>query len=326
MYAVGMVFLLYGEDSFRARKTLIASRERFSSQRDASGLNVVTLRYGEADADCAMSELFASPFLAVRKLVVLEGFLSASSPEQERLKDALGRLPESTVAVFFEVAGPDALSRAPLFPFLKDQKYSVEHQPLSSLQAAAFLEKEASRIGASIGRAATAALLEAVGSDSGALANALDMLVAHAAAHGRSEIAAADVSCIASSPKEESVFAIVDAILSDDGARAGRAISDASAAGIAEPQLLALLLKQVKTLFLAFEAVRLGKDAAFLAASAGVHQYAAKKAIAAVRHHRKGGLDDYHRLLTDTERDFMTGSRDVYAKLLLAAAHSLPDK
>src|SRR5512142_2878911 len=100
-----MFFLLYGEDTYRSKKRLAAMRERFSATRDATGLNASVLRAKDADVDAVCEALFSSPFLAEKKLVILDGFLRSPAADQERIKDALARKPESTNAIFFEDVG-----------------------------------------------------------------------------------------------------------------------------------------------------------------------------------------------------------------------------
>src|SRR6188474_1509189 len=145
-----MYFLIHGEDGFRARKTLAAMREQFTAKRDATGLNTVVLRYPGADISDAAEAIFASPFLAEKKMVVLEGFLAASDADQKTLAEALARKPESTVAVFFENEGADAFKKAALYALLAGQKFSVECATLAGPQLLRFVIDECAAAGTAI--------------------------------------------------------------------------------------------------------------------------------------------------------------------------------
>src|SRR5688500_4228629 len=119
-----MRILLCGADTFRSRRKLSALRDRFKVARDAGGLNCLTFRAGTHGVEQAAEALCAVPFLAERKMVVLENYLQSRTQDQEQLAVLLDRIPESTVAVFFEDCSADAIVASPLYSPLRAEKYS----------------------------------------------------------------------------------------------------------------------------------------------------------------------------------------------------------
>ncbi len=73
-----MVIFLYGKDIFRSREHLKKMTAKFRADRDPQGYNVVRLdASAESESSRIMNEMLASPFLAERRLAVIESLLSS---------------------------------------------------------------------------------------------------------------------------------------------------------------------------------------------------------------------------------------------------------
>lgn len=305
-----MFFLVYGEDTFRSRRKLAALRERFSSTRDASGLNAVVLRAADAESDQVAGALFASPFLADRKLVILEGFLSAAKDDQERMKELLGRKPESTVAIFYEDEGAEALAKSPLLPLLAGQKFTEEFVALTPMAAERFVAEECATASVGIRPAASRVLVTSVGADAWLLHQEVAKLSAFAAATGAKEITEAMVRDMVPTAREESIFPFLDACTDGRCADAAKMLEDLLEAGVAELQVVSMLTKHYRTLVAVHDLVARGeRDKNAVARRLGIHPFPAGKAMNAVRNASAGALKKQYETLVEIERGFKTGTK-----------------
>lgn len=316
-----MFFLLYGEDTFRSRKKLAAMRERFSATRDASGLNALVLRAKEADADRVAEALFASPFLAERKLVVFEGFLSAPAALQEAVAGMLGRKPESTVAIFHEDGGPADFAKSALLPLLKDQKFTEEFAPLSGAQVEKVVIDECAAQGVAISPRTVRALLSVVGTDAWQLHEEIGKLCAYAKATKAAAIDEAMLAQLVTGVREESLFALVDACTEGRCGDASVLLERLLNAGTSELQVVAMLGKHYRTLIAVADLVERGeRDKDAVARRLGIHPFPASKAIAAVRRLSPASLRARYEELLEIERGVKTSAAKPIALLGLFLA------
>lgn len=316
-----MFFLLYGEDTFRSRKKLAAMRERFSATRDASGLNALVLRAKEADADRVAEALFASPFLAERKLVVFEGFLSAPAALQEAVAGMLGRKPESTVAIFHEDGGPADFAKSALLPLLKDQKFTEEFAPLSGAQVEKIVIDECAAQGVAISPRTVRALLSVVGTDAWQLHEEIGKLCAYAKATKAAAIDEAMLAQLVTGVREESLFALVDACTEGRCGDASVLLERLLNAGTSELQVVAMLGKHYRTLIAVADLVERGeRDKDAVARRLGIHPFPASKAIAAVRRLSPASLRARYEELLEIERGVKTSAAKPIALLGLFLA------
>jgi len=327
-----MYFLIYGEDNFRARKTLAAMRAKFSAVRDAGGMNMATFKAGEAGPDEVGAAVFASPFLADKKLVILEGFLSALPEDQQKLAEMMARKPASTSVIFFESAGAADLKKSPLFADLAGQKYSVECPELDARNVTAFIREECAAAGLGIEPRASQALLALVGFDSWRLHQELAKLCAYAAGSGKKAVSESMVADLVSGGQEESIFAFLDACTEGRQRQAVLALEGLFRSGVAELQIVSMLLRQFRLMISAHDFLsRGGRDAETLARKIGQHPFPVGKAMAVSRRFTFDFLRKRYRDLVAIDRSIKTGTAkpkvllDIFAARLSAAC-AVPEK
>ncbi len=303
-----MFFALYGDDTYRSRKKLAALRERFCATRDASGMNAQAVR-AEQGVDAAAEALFASPFLADRKLVVLEGFCALPAKEQERMREILGRKPESTNAIFFESESAETLAKSTLFSLIKAQKYSEQFSVFTGAEAERFAIEECAAKGVVLAPAAARALASS-GPDTWRLHQEIEKLCAHAAANGKSAIDEESVRLLSNESRDDSIFAFLDACMERRGADAGSLLERLLASGISELQLVAMLQKHFRTLLAVRDLIDRGeRDKFAIAKRLGIHSFSSGKAIAAARRHSPAAIRFCERELLEIERAAKSGGK-----------------
>lgn len=317
-----MYFLIYGEDGFRARKTLAAMREQFSTKRDASGLNSMILRYSDSDIDAAAEAVFASPFLAEKKMVVLEGFLGAGETDQKKLAEAVERKPDSTIVVFFEDGGSDDFKKSALFPLLAKQKFSVECASLAGPQLLRFVMDECVAAGLAIGPMAAQKLIGLVGTDTWQLHHESVKLCAYAAADGRKEVGEDDVALLVSGGHDDSIFAFLDACVEGRASAAATLLEELFLAGVAELQIVSMLIRQLRTIIAVQDLMASGeRDKAAIASKLGIHPYPTSKAMILSKKYRFEALKSHYKELVDIDRQLKTGGSKPKVLLDLFTVH-----
>ncbi len=316
-----MILLLYGDDTYRSRRKLAALRERFLVARDSSGINVAIFRENDATIDAVAEALFATPFLAEKKLVILEGFLRASTDDQKKIGDALSRKPESTVVIIYEDVGADALAKSPLFPTLAKEKFSEEFPALTPAAAERFVTEECAAAGAKIDQRVSRLLISLIGVDSWQLHEEAAKLAAYACAATKGTITEDVVRALVVAIREESIFAFLDACADGRSAVAVKMLENLLASGVAELQIIAMLTKHYRSAIAASDLIARGNpDATVLAKALGIHAFPAGKAFAFARKRSPEALRSSYERLIGMERAFKSGGPKPKVSLALFAA------
>ena len=283
-------------------------RARFKETRDPSGMNECVLRASQDGAEKVQEALFSSPFLAERKLVVLEGYLSAPKATQEEMVDMVQRKPDSTVVVFYDEASASTLAKSPLFGLLKDEEFTEEYPALDGRSAEQFVVQECDTAGMKIETRAVRSMVTMVGTDTWTLHQESMKVCAYAQATGAKMITQQIVEEMVNGERDESMFAYLDACTQGRSGQATTLLESLFEQGVAELQLVSMLGKQVRTMLGAKDLMERGvADKQVVASSLGVHPFPAGKAMAAARRASLRGLADLHDDLLETEHLLKTG-------------------
>ncbi len=314
-----MFFLLHGLDSYRSQKKLASLRAKFKADRDPSGLNEQVMRADRDSLEMVAEALHASPFLAERKLVVLEGFLGANKELQEKIADILVGKPDSTVAILYH---DDAASKASvLYKLLKDQKFTEEFCALDNNQLIGFIAAECAEVGVQIDVRACHELASAVGADSWALRQEAHKLCAYAQSHDKKMVTVPMVREMIETAVEDSVFAFLDACTQGRTRDAVNLLEKMVSAGTNELQILAMLHRQLRSMIGVKDLLQRGVgDKNEIARQLGIHPYPAGKAMTNVRNLPIDGLEKMLGELVEMERRFKTGQGKLKAEIGLFAA------
>jgi DNA polymerase-3 subunit delta len=148
-------------------------------------------------------------------------------------------------------------------------------------------------------------MIRFIGSDLWSMANEVDKLVLYAA--GR-PIEEADVKSVVSHAREESVFNLVDAVLEFRGGVAQETLQQLLRQGAAPVQLLAMIARQVRIIFLVKEMRARGKSRPEMQIKLGLtSDFLVRKAWEQSEKYSPARLRElYHRLL-ETDLSIKTG-------------------
>ena len=252
-----MLYVLSGEDDFSIRQELERIKKGLGD-REMLATNTTVLDGQRLALDHLQHACETVPFLAEKRLVVVEGLLERFEPGgrntpkkkgengqpqlRKEIAALLSRLPDFTVLVLLEgkLGGRNTLlkelagkAEVKNFPLLRDDRLRQ------------WIQQRVKGMGGSISARAVATLAGFVGSNLWLMANEIDKLVAYA--QGRT-IEETDVRELVSYAQEASVFAMVDAILESRVTLAARLLEQLLQQGAAPSYLLVMLARQVRIL------------------------------------------------------------------------------
>jgi DNA polymerase-3 subunit delta len=328
-HAPPVVYLLHGDDD-QAIDAFIsqiiaklgdpATAEMNTSRLGSKGLSLAALR-----AAC-----LTSPFLARRRLVILEGFLSSlssrkgkaseedpdesvespetSSTRKELLKEFLGFLVEIPISTAFVLVEKQILP--PSHPVLKwaaehpEQSFVREFIPPKGSALPAWILHRAQTEGGEFTPQAAQMLASVVGDDPRMLAQEIVKLLTHA---GFSRaVTPEDISALTPESVFTNILEMVDAIGNRDRTRALRllrkTVEQGNVGGV-----FAMVVRQFRLLLLAREALDSGIPAARLAAALEVHPFVAQKLAGQARNFNLLALENLYRRLRDTDEEVKSG-------------------
>lgn len=338
-----MIIYIYGGDTFRSRQYLKKTIEQFKKQRDPQGYNVVILDAKIEETGKILSEITAAPFLAEKRMVVLENALS--STDKDLLSELVERvkskdIPESNVIVFWqgEVFGKSGAAKE-LAGLLAKEKYAQEFKSLEVGELSAWIWKEVTVRGGKIGSHALVYLARHTGQDMWLLNTLLDQLLAYTTSPvilsaseeslgsdirdsstplrvGRNdnsrEITLSDVQLFLAEKEDDNIFSMVDAVVSGNKKVAFKLLDDQRKLGEDNTYLFSMILRQFRILIqlrdLFDREDKMTSDA--LATTLGLHPYVVKKSLPLVRQYPLAKLKNIYQHLLEIDIKTKTGQGD----------------
>jgi DNA polymerase-3 subunit delta len=305
-----MIIFLYGDDTFRSRRKLKELKDKFIREVDSSAMNIEVLdgsKLETADFEKAINTL---PFLAKKRLVVVEELLSKNRSQKVPLAvgEILARKDSPEVIIIFwesqgfggkdkKNKGKSAKTGGPLFINLAKEKYAYEFGMLDDAGVYNWAGKEIRDRGGKIQPAALRLLTEMVGNDLWRLNSEIDKLLAFAK---QTEIAPDNVLRLIQSKLEDDIFKLTDALGSRNKALALKLIADQLKSGTSPTELLSKFTWQFKNLLLIKDFVEKngsGYNPTRLGYQLGLHPFVIKKTINQVGHYAAADLKRIYRQL-----------------------------
>lgn len=209
-----MIIFIYGPDVYRSRQYLDKIIQKFKTERDPAGYNLVILNADVHGSNSVMTEILATPFLSERRMVVVKNMVQAKSVElrleiTKRIKKKT--LPDSTILVIWEDTDEfKAKDAKTFFALLREEKYQEHFPALKPNEAIAWLKQEASVAACELESLAASCMVEALGTDSLTLRQILNQLIAY---KKTGLIRQADVALFVEQGADDNIFTLVDAII-----------------------------------------------------------------------------------------------------------------
>ncbi len=314
-----MFYVLHGEDEFSRSEVLAKMKARMGDPAMAD-LNTTVLDGTKVSLSELMHACDAVPFLADRRLVIVEGLLTrleAGGKEQpawkkeylEALTAYLERLPETTRLVFLE-----SKSLNPNHSVLKlaladkERGYVKEFRPPTSGKLRRWITDRVERKGGEIEPSAAEALAAFVGSDLRLLDQELDKLVSYV--NRARPITRADVHLLVSYAQQANVFEMVDALGRRDGEQALKLLHRLLEDGEHPLSLLGMIVRQFRIMIQVKDLIARGVPPAKVGAQLGLHRFVAEKGLRQSRNFSMKQLETIYGKLLETDLAIKTGRMD----------------
>lgn len=339
-----MILFLYGADTFRSREQLKKMIEKFKKDRDPEGLNAVSLDCQKEEAGKIWEQILATPFLAEKRMVVLENLLLSKDKEllagiKEKIENK--KLSDATVLVFWE-GGDKAKGKEAenLFKCLVKEKYCSKFDLLTGAKLSAWIVQAMKERGGKIEPAAVQYLAQNVGGDMWRLNSLIDQLVAYVIARrsqsddaaiqssngagsprpdvasglamtGR-EIDLADVQLFLDEKADDSIFNLVDAVVAGRSKEAYKMIREQYRLGEDAQYIFAMLLRQFRILLELRDMYDREDNLSSeqLAKKLSLHPFVVKKSLVFVKKYSLDKLKIIYQRLLDLDIKTKTGQGD----------------
>ncbi len=309
-----MLYILYGEDDFSLREQLSELRK---------GADVQVLAADKLTLGELLRISSTLPFLAPRRLVIVEGLLSrfesrGQFPERDewsQLAQHVAQLPATTTLVLVD----GKLSPTnPLLRKLGPKAKVREFRPLRGAELQRWIHERTANLGGQISPRAARLLAELVGGNLWILSQELEKL--YLSAQGR-QIEEEDVLELVSYAKEASIFSLADAIVGRQLRRASRLLQEFFSQGAAPAYLLYMITRQFRLVIQARELATRGLSSQEINQELGLtSNYLLEKALEQAATYSGERLEEIYRRLLEADVVIKTGrlSGELALELLVA--------
>jgi DNA polymerase-3 subunit delta len=307
-----MIIFIYGTDTYRSKQSLSKMVEKFRVERDPQGLNLVRLDV-ESGQHTIMQEILSAPFLAEKRMVVLENLLVSKNDALQ--KELLARieaktLPEDVILIIWEgIEKPKLKQAKELFERLLKEQYTQYFEELTGAKLTGWILAEVKSRGGEIERDAVHLLATTVGTDMWRLGSMLDQLTSYA--FGRS-ITVADCNLFVEEKVDDNIFSLVDAIVSRQTKHVYTMMQEQYRQGNDAGYLFAMITRQFRILLQLRDLYDRGENlqSASLAKELGLHPFVIKKSLPMVKRYSLDVLRQIHADLLDIDIKTKTGQGD----------------
>ena len=316
-----MLHILIGDDDFSIRQALEEIKKAIG---DPSALmpNTTVLDGRQVTPQQLRAACDTVPFLAEKRLVIVEGLLGRFEPrskagrkkpsrqpdqpeEYQALAEGIKQLPPFTELVLMDGRIND---RNPLLRELMPRAKVKSFPLLKESQLRQWIERRIAAAAGTISPQALALMVRFVGNDLWTMANEVDKLVLFT---GGRRIEEADVRAVVSYAQEANVFAMVDAIMEFRAGLAQELLQQLFKQGAAPAQLLVMLSRQVRIIFLVKEMRDRGKSRGEIQNKLGLtSDFLLRKAWEQADKYSPSRLHQVYHKLLETDISIKTGKLD----------------
>lgn len=300
-----MIIFFYGADSYRLHHQIQKLKAKFISaslgDTNLAVLDSKTLTYDEY-----IRQVLAMPFLSKTRLVIIQNILSEGNKDlQEKIGEALKKVPSSTVLLFAETS-PD--KRLGLFKKLLKVDKVEEFPLLDESRIKSWMRSEIVKRGGEIGLSDVNLLFSKTGPDLWRLENEIQKLVSYSP-----QITSDNIELLVQSQVDKDIFRLVDAIGQKNLKNALKEAARLQQAGENEIYIFTMIVYQYRNLLIL-------KDAQTHGTPSGLNPYVAQKTAAQARQFSADELKQAYELLLDFDAKLKTGKIEGKAAIALLLA------
>ena len=325
-------YIFHGADEFTRAETLADFKRRLGPP-DTVDLNTTIMAGGTLTLAKLRHACDAIPFLAEKRLVIVEGLLTRLAPRKDRelstsqrelltaLADYLPRLPETTRLVFIEDKPLPARHSMLQLAQREERGYVKRFDPPDAKVLPRWIEKRVRKYGGEIEPQAARQLAAVVGTDLRLLDQEIIKLVTYTQPPtGGQAITIADIETVVPYAQAAVVFDLVDALGRRDGRTAAQTLHRLLDAGEHPLMLLAMIVRQFRLLIQVKELKAERATPHDIAKTLRLHPFPARKLHTQATHFTAAQLEAVYRHLLDTDVAIKTGKIDPEVALDLLVA------
>ncbi len=275
-------------------------------------MNVVVLD-GQKDGDRIWSEIMAAPFLAEKRMIVIQSVLSSKDQEVlESLTEGIKthKVPEMNVVIFWqgEPVGKSKVAKE-LQDMLAKEKWARRFELLVGAQLSAWIKEEVSQRGGTINTMAINFLAQNVGKDIWYLNSLLDQLTAYAE---KREIILADVQLFLEEKADDNIFNMADAVVSGNRRLAFKLVQEQRRLGGEEGYLFGMITRQFRILLTMRDLFNRQEDISSdqMAKMLDLHPFVVKKSLPFIKKYSLDKLQEIYKQLLEIDIKTKTGQAD----------------
>lgn len=288
--------------------------EKFKLERDPQGLNVTVLDCNQENSNLILEQILATPFLAEKRMVILENLLSATKKNdlQEKILEYIEAktLPEENIYIFWEGEGkPKTNVSKDLLSRLTKEKYAQQFEIYKGAKLSAWANQEITERGGKISRYALEYLVENTNGDTWEINSIIDQLTAYSP---DKEIELKDVELFLDEKIDDNIFNLVDALIAGQTKKVYQMIQEQYRIGEDAQFILAMILRQIKIL-LELRDLYDREDtmsSEILAKELGLHPFVVKKSLPFIKKYNQEKLKDIYQKLLEVDIKTKTGLGD----------------
>lgn len=300
-----MIYLLYGEDTYRSRQKLNQIKEEFS-KKDSGSLNLISLAGEDLDLARFRLETSSLPFLSEKRLVIVENlFLRGLKETIKEIIDFLPHLPETADLVFYE---QDKLDEKFINLFKKIGQV-FKFNLLEGDSLARWIEEEVKREGGKIERAAVDRLAIYVGNDLWQMSNEIKKLIAFKYEDDKKEpvILQEDVGLLTKANFNATIFNLIDALGNKNSRKTLSLLVKFLETGEAELSILGMITYQFRNLLIIKDLVSQGLSFEAMIKKTHLHPFVVRKTIRQSKNFSQEELKKIYQKLLDCDLAIKTG-------------------
>jgi DNA polymerase III subunit delta len=321
-----MYYIFHGEDEFSKTEQINQLRAKMGDPQFAD-LNTTQLDGRKVSLSELTHACDAVPFLADKRLVIVEGMLARLEPRRKRGEDEAGgeveeeanpglakelaaylpRLPETTRLIFVETK--ILAKNNPILKHVAEDKtaHVKEFSAPDAKQLPKWIQDRVKTKGGAIQADAVNELAAHVGNDLRLLDGEIEKLLTYRA---NQPICAEDVRTLVASVGESSIFALVDAISERKTKLALQLLHEQLSHKAEPPQLFGMIVRQFRLLLQIKDFAARGKTVEQAAAQLKMHPFVAKKTWAQSLNFSLPQLEAIYQKLLDTDIAIKTGRNE----------------
>jgi len=300
-----MLLFLHGSDTFRSRQKLKELTDKFKKEVDPQGYNLSTFIGGQVEFGKIMDALHASPFMANKRMIVIEELskLKLSDKEQESLLLQIDNvLEDETILIIWEGALGKRDLKKKLFTAVQKTKYILPFESWNAQQIAGWINQELQQVGITIDGAALQYLSLAIGENLWQASSEKNKLIAYAQANNLTNLDVKAVSLLIAGGAQDNIFALVDSISQGNEKEALKRLHDQLTSGSHELEVLTMIIRQYRILTQVQDGLQKGMTADQIAKEYGMHPFVVKKISTQARSFDQASLQKAYRLLKGVDK------------------------